>query len=97
MSANRGAEIERFYWLIVNLLGKVFGFLMLVAGGLFFFGFLAEKLRTGVMTWNGQTLATLSEQWPLLVGGAVVALIGLALVLVLPYEKKEAGKALNSE
>ena len=88
MSTDRGAEIERFYWLIVNLLGKVFGFLMLIAGSLFFLGFLSEKLRTGTMTWDGRTLTTFSEQWPVLLGGALVALIGLVLVRVLPYQKK---------
>ena len=88
MSENRGAEIERFYWLIVNLLGKVFGFLMLIAGGVFFVGFLSEKLRTGAMTWNGQTLITFNEQWPLLLGGALVALVGGVLVRTLPYERK---------
>ncbi|MFK8030702.1 MAG: hypothetical protein AB8G18_10715 [Gammaproteobacteria bacterium] len=88
MSADRGAEIERFYWLIVNLLGKVFGYLMLLSGSLFFVAFLMEKMRTGAMTWNGRTLTEFSEQWPLLLGGAVVALIGLFLVRVLPYEKK---------
>ena len=88
MSANRGAEIERFYWLILNLLGKVFGYLMLLSGSLFFVAFLAEKMRTGVMTWNGKTLTAFSAQWPLLVSGVVVALIGLFLVRVLPYEKK---------
>ncbi len=88
MSADRGAEIERFYWLIVNLLGKVFGFLMLIAGGLFFLSFLSEKLRTGAMTWNGQTLVAFNEQWPLLVGGALVAAIGGLLVHLLPYQRK---------
>ncbi len=88
MSSDRGAEIERFYWLIVNLLGKIFGYLMLVAGGLFFLGFAAERLRTGAMTWNGQTLTAFDEQWPLLLGGALVAVVGLILVRVLPYEKK---------
>ena len=88
MSADRGAEIERFYWLLVNLLGKVFGYLMLVAGTVFFLAFLSEKVRTGVMTWNGQTLTAFSEQWPLLVSGGTIALVGLLLVRVLPYEKK---------
>lgn len=93
MSADRGAEIERFYWLIVNLLGKVFGFLMLIGGSLFFLAFVSEKLRTGSMTWNGQTLSTFDGQWPLLAGGAAVALIGLALVRILPYEKKHDAEA----
>ena len=88
MSTDRGAEIERFYWLIVNLLGKIFGYLMLLAGSLFFLGFASERFRTGNMTWNGQTLTTFSEQWPLLLGGALVAIVGLVLVRVLPYEKK---------
>lgn len=88
MSNDRGAEIERFYWLIVNLLGKVFGFLMLIAGSLFFFGFGLERMRTGQMTWNGQILTDFSDQWPLLLGGGLIALVGLVMVRVLPYEKK---------
>ncbi|MEM7081207.1 MAG: hypothetical protein AAF465_00505 [Pseudomonadota bacterium] len=87
MSENRGAEIERFYWLLVNLLGKAFGFLMLIAGGLFFVAYGIEALRTGQMTWNGQTLTEFREQWPLLLGGGLTAALGFVLIKLLPIKR----------
>ncbi|NNF15154.1 MAG: hypothetical protein HKN70_00335 [Gammaproteobacteria bacterium] len=85
MSGDRGAEIERFFWLILNLLGKAFGFLMAIAGGLFVLSYGMEYWRTdGSMFWNGAELTSWSEQWPLLASGAAVFALGVMLVKVLP-------------
>lgn len=89
MTVNRGAQIERFYWLVLNLIGKAFGYLMALAGGLFCLSFLSERLRTGEMIWDGRVLKTWPEQWPILLGGAIVFAIGLILVRLLPYERDE--------
>lgn len=85
MGGDRGAEIERFFWLILNLLGKGFGYLLALAGGLFVLSYTMEYLRTdGSMFWNGAELTQWHEQWPLLAGGAAVLLLGLVLVRLLP-------------
>ncbi len=87
MSGDRGAEIERFYWVILNLLGKAFGYLMMVAGGTFALSFLAEYWRTGgEMYWDGKTLDSWSQQWPLVASGVGVALVGLIMVKMLPVK-----------
>ena len=85
MTGDRGAEIERFYWVILNLLGKAFGFLMALAGGLFTLSYGVERLRTGgTMHWNGQALTEWSQQWPLLASGAAICALGLLLIKILP-------------
>jgi hypothetical protein len=77
--ADRGREIEAFYWLILNLLGIAFGYLMLIGGGLFALTFALEKLRSGVVTIGGEVHAGSAMALRLIVLPALVALAGLWL------------------
>jgi len=93
MTKDRGAEIEKFYWVILNLLLKVFAWLLMISGGLFAVSFGVERLRDGVMSFNGKVLTEWSDQWPLLAGGAVVFLVGLLLLKILPIGLKKEQKS----
>ena len=77
---DRGEEIERFYWLLMRMIGLVFGYLMVAGGGLFALSFLVEKLRTGAVSIGGAAHSDAAMVAKLLAIPVLVALAGWALV-----------------
>lgn len=79
----KARQLERFYWLLIRVGVLVFCYLMLFGGALFGFAFLAEKLRTGAVTYGGATHTDATAflhavGWPL--GVAVLGLAGIVLL-----------------
>ncbi len=76
---DRGAQIEGFFWLLVRLCALVFGYMMVLGGGLFALAFLVEQWRTGAIALNGQLHTDTGTRLTLIAVPVGVALAGYAL------------------
>lgn len=79
--SDRGKEIERFYWLLMRLIGTAFGYLMIAGGGLLALSFLAEKLRTGAVTFGGAAHTDPLSAAKLVAVPGLIALAGWGLIV----------------
>lgn len=79
--SNRGAEIERFFWLLMRLAGTVFGWLMVLAGSVFALMFVVEQARTGAIAFNGQAVVEAGDRWRLIGTALAVVAGGYGLLL----------------
>lgn len=80
---NRLAEIERFYWLLLNLAGKAFGYLMLIGGIITAAAFLRDAVD-GVVSVNGREYADWTAKLAAVAIPSIVAYLGFLLVKILP-------------
>jgi len=87
--SDRGGEIEAFFFLLLRLFALVFGYLLLLGGGLFALAFLIEQMRTGSIALNGNEYSDLVTRLWLTVAPLAVVALGAAMVFM---ARRSAGK-----
>lgn len=87
--AERGAQIERFYFFLMRLAGIAGGWLCVVGGLIFALAFGLEWLRTGQIAFNGSVHTSAAALWRLIGIPLLFAAAGLALALWLRRERTE--------
>ncbi len=89
---DRGAQIEGFFWLLVRLCALVFGYMMVLGGGLFALAFLVDEWRTGAIALNGQVHTDAGTRFMLIAVPIALALAGYGLT-ALARRGKTSGNA----
>ena len=88
---DRGAQIERFFWLLVRLSALIFGYMMLLGGGLFALAFLVEQWRTGAIALNGELHTDAGTRLRLIAVPVGVAIAGYGLTALARRNKSPQG------
>lgn len=77
---DKGAHIERFYWLVFRLCVLLFGGLVMLTAVLLGFGFFVEQWQSGLITLAGRRFPDVPSRAALMAAPVAMFAAGFALV-----------------